>query len=119
MSVSVFALSAAGFWKPRSDSSSVCSPSVSFHCLQATWHARQPMQLAMSISVVLFDPVLAAASLMCVPSVTPDLREAGRPVLTTLTRHALVSCVPAPGSVASIVMWLTLGPVDSPWKPQL
>src|SRR6516164_1165696 len=34
--------------------------------------------------------------------------------LTTLTRHALVSWVPAPGSTASIVMWFTLGPVDSP-----
>ena len=44
------------------------SPSVSFHCLQATWQARQPMQLAMSISVVLTEPV-AAGSLMCVPSV--------------------------------------------------
>ena len=31
----------------------------------------------------------------------------------------MVSWVPAPGSVASIVRWLTLGPVDSPWKPQL
>ena len=49
----------------------------------------------------------------------PDLRAAGRPALTTLTRHALVSWVPAPGSVASIVRWLTLGPVDSPSKPQL
>ncbi len=29
------------------------------------------------------------------------------------------SGVPAPGSAASIVRWLTLGPVDSPWKPQL
>src|SRR4029079_1082395 len=48
----------------------------------------------------------------------PDLREAGRSALTMLTRHAFVSWVPAPGSVASMVMWLTLGPVDSPWKPQ-
>src|SRR4030095_9395503 len=49
----------------------------------------------------------------------PDLRDAGRPALMTFTRHALVSWVPAPGSAASIVRWLTLGPVDSPWKPQL
>ena len=68
MSVYVFALSVAGFWKPMSASSSVCSPSRSFHCLQATWHARQPMQLAMSISVVLNEPA-SAASVMCVPSV--------------------------------------------------
>src|SRR5262249_27439678 len=39
--------------------------------------------------------------------------------LTMLTRQALVSWVPAPGSAASIVRWLTLAPVDSPWKPQL
>src|SRR6185295_2868595 len=49
----------------------------------------------------------------------PDLRVAGRPALTTLTRQALVSWVPAPGSVASIVRWLTLGPVERPSKPQL
>src|SRR6185436_12655635 len=49
----------------------------------------------------------------------PDLRVAGRPALTTLTRQAFVSCVPAPGSEASIVRWLTLGPVERPWKPQL
>src|SRR5579864_1049871 len=35
--------------------------------------------------------------------------------LTTLTRHAFVSWVPAPGSAASIVRWLTLGPVESPF----
>ena len=68
MSVYVFALSVAGFWKPSWSSSSVSSPSFSFHCLQATWHARQPMQLAMSISVVLIGPV-AAVSVMRVPSV--------------------------------------------------
>src|SRR6185436_725510 len=39
--------------------------------------------------------------------------------LATLTRQAFVSCVPAPGSEASIVRWLTLGPVERPWKPQL
>src|SRR6185369_4815765 len=39
--------------------------------------------------------------------------------LTTFTRHAFVSCVPAPGSTASIVRWFTLGPFASPWKPQL
>ena len=48
----VFALSVAGFWKPSCALSSVSSPSRSFHCLQATWQARQPMQLVMSISVV-------------------------------------------------------------------
>ena len=68
MSVYVFALSTAGFWKPRSGSNSVSSPSRSFHCLQATWHARQPMQLAMSISVVLIGPV-EGSDVMCVPSV--------------------------------------------------
>ena len=67
MSVSVFALSVAGFWKPSWSSSSVFSPSFSFHCLQATWHARQPMQLAMSISVALIGP--SVAGVMCVPSV--------------------------------------------------
>src|SRR5262249_36309658 len=35
-------------------------------------------------------------------------------ILTTFTRQALVSCVPAPGSTASIVRWLTLGPTDRP-----
>ena len=39
--------------------------------------------------------------------------------LTTLTRQAFVSCVPAPGSLASIVRWLTLTPVERPLKPQL
>ena len=68
MSVYVFALSTAGFWKPRSGSSSVSSPSRSFHCLQATWHARQPMQLAMSISVALIGPA-DGSGVMCVPSV--------------------------------------------------
>ena len=69
MSVYVFALSTAGFWKPRSGSNSVSSPSRSFHCLQATWHARQPMQLAMSISVALIGTsVVAVADVMCVPS---------------------------------------------------
>ena len=53
------------------------------------------------------------------PLGAPDLRLARRPAATTLTRHALVSWVPAPGSEASIVRWLTLGPVESPWKPQL
>ena len=52
MSVYVFELSVAGFWKPSWACSSVSSPSRSFHCLQATWQARQPMQLVMSISVV-------------------------------------------------------------------
>ena len=75
MSVYVFALSVAGFWKPRSASSSVSSPSRSFHCLHATWHARQPMQLAMSISVVLIEPA-AGLVVMCVPSV---LRIVARP----------------------------------------
>ena len=68
MRVYVFALSTAGFWNPRSASSSVSSPSRSFHCLQATWHARQPMQLAMSISVALIGPV-EGSDVMCVPSV--------------------------------------------------
>ncbi len=68
ISVSVFALSVAGFWKPSWSSSSVASPSFSFHCLHATWHARQPMQLAMSISVVLIGPVLGS-DVMCVPLV--------------------------------------------------
>ena len=68
MSVSVFALSVAGFWKPRSSCSSVCSPSRSFHCLHATWHARQPMQFEMSISVALIGPSVATG-VMCVPSV--------------------------------------------------
>ncbi len=68
MSVNVFALSVAGFWKPSWSSSSVFSPSFSFHCLQATWHARQPMQLAMSISVALIGPSFVAG-VMCVPSV--------------------------------------------------
>ena len=76
------------------------------------------MQLAMSISVVLIGPAVVAVRHVR-PLGDPDLRAAGRPALTTLTRHALVSWVPAPGSVASIVRWLTLGPVDSPWKPQL
>src|SRR6516162_4226688 len=40
-------------------------------------------------------------------------------ILETFTRQALVSCVPAPGSRASIVRWFTLGPRDSPLKPQL
>ena len=66
MSVYVFALSVAGFWKPSWSSSSVFSPSCSFHCLQATWHARQPMQLAMSISVALIGPSFVAG-VMCVP----------------------------------------------------
>ena len=39
--------------------------------------------------------------------------------LTTFTRQAFVSWVPAPGSFASIVRWFTLTPVESPWKPQL
>ena len=70
MSVNVFALSVAGFWKPSWSSSSVFSPSFSFHCLHATWHARQPMQLAMSISVALIGTsVVTSACLMCVPSV--------------------------------------------------
>ena len=43
----------------------------------------------------------------------------GAAARTTLTRQAFVSCVPAPGSTASIVRWLTLGPVERPWKPQL
>ena len=43
----------------------------------------------------------------------------GAVALTTLTRQALVSWVPAPGSAASIVRWLTLGPVERPWNPQL
>ena len=38
---------------------------------------------------------------------------------TTFTRQALVSCVPAPGSPASMVSTLTLGPFESPLKPQL
>ncbi len=67
MRVSVFALSAAGFWKPSWSSSSVVSPSRSFHCLQATWQARQPMQLAMSISVDRIGPA-GAAFVMCAPS---------------------------------------------------
>ena len=44
------------------------SPSRSFHCLHATWHARQPMQLAMSMRVVLVEPA-SAGVVMCVPSV--------------------------------------------------
>ena len=44
-------LSAAGFWYPSAASSSVGSPSRSFHCLHATWQARQPMHFVMSISV--------------------------------------------------------------------
>ena len=48
----VLELSVAGFWKPSVGRSSVSSPSRSFHCLQATWQARQPMQLVMSIRVV-------------------------------------------------------------------
>ena len=81
MSVNVLALSAAGFWKPSWSSSSVFSPSFSFHCLQATWHARQPMQLAMSISVDLIGPsVVTVAVVMCVPSVLRIVAPpAGRP----------------------------------------
>ena len=75
MSVYVFALSTAGFWKPRSGSNSVSSPSRSFHCLQATWQARQPMQLAMSTSVVLLEPA-SAGIVMCVPS---EIRIVARP----------------------------------------
>ena len=52
ISVSVSALSAAGFCRPRWPSSSVSSPSQSFQFLQATWQARQPMHLVTSISVV-------------------------------------------------------------------
>ncbi len=52
ISVYVLELSVAGFWKPSVGSSSVSSPSRSFHCLQATWHARQPMQLVMWMRVV-------------------------------------------------------------------
>src|SRR5262249_7041801 len=48
-----------------------------------------------------------------------DLAATGALNLTTLTRHAFVSCVPAPGSPASIVRCLTLTPVDMPLKPQL
>ncbi len=67
MSVYVFALSVAGFWKPRSASNSVSSPSRSFHCLHATWQARQPIQLVTSISVVLIGPV-SASCVICVPA---------------------------------------------------
>ncbi len=51
----------------------------------------------------------------------PSARRApgGAEAFSTLTRQAFVSWVPAPGSEASIVRKLTLGPVDSPWKPQL
>ncbi len=79
MSVYVFALSVAGFWKPNSASNSVSSPSRSFHCLQATWHARQPMQLVMSISVALIGPA-AAAFVMCVSlRIRIFARSGGRP----------------------------------------
>src|SRR5437763_1779577 len=36
----------------------------------------------------------------------PVGRGAASRTFTTLTRHALVSCVPAPGSTASMVRWL-------------
>ena len=38
---------------------------------------------------------------------------------TTLTRQAFVSCVPAPGSTASMVRTFVDGPVESPLNPQL
>ena len=61
MSVYVLAESVAGFWNPSPACSSVSSPSRSFHCLQATWQARQPMQLVMSISVVRIGTGVEAA----------------------------------------------------------
>ncbi len=92
------------------------SPSRSFHCLQATWHARQPMQLAMSMRVVRIGT--GAEALGVVMPASLSWRPAAV-ALTTLTRQALVSCVPAPGSVASIVRWFTLAPVERPLYPQL
>src|SRR4051812_42225734 len=49
----------------------------------------------------------------------PEGRGAASRTFTTLTRHALVSCVPAPGSTASMVRWLTLTPLERPAYPQL
>src|SRR5436190_1222299 len=49
----------------------------------------------------------------------PDAVSTASCALTTFTRHAFVSWVPAPGSTASIVRWLTLGPVEIPLNPQL
>ena len=76
------------------------------------------MQLVMSISVVRIGTGSRAEALGVVMTASLSPR-AGAAALTTLTRQALVSCVPAPGSEASIVRWLTLGPVERPWKPQL
>ena len=92
MSVSVLALSVAGFWKPSWPWSSVSSPSFSFHCLQATWQARQPMHFVMSISVVLMageDGGRAHAFLA--------FEAAPGAALTTFTRQAFVSWVPRTG----------------------
>ena len=119
MSVYVFELSVAGFWKPSVGSSSVSSPSCSFHCLQATWQARHPMQLVMSIRVVRIGTGFEAADALGVVMTASPSPRAGAAAFTTLTRQAFVSWVPAPGSEASIVRWLTLGPVERPWKPQL
>src|SRR5580692_8985801 len=47
-----------------------------------------------------------------------DLASASRSLIT-LTRQALVSWVPAPGSAASMVRKFTLAPVERPLKPQL
>ncbi len=76
----VLELSVAGFWKPSVGSSSVSSPSRSFHCLQATWHARQPMQLVMSIRVVRIGTGFEAAeALGAVMNASPSLRPPARP----------------------------------------
>ena len=70
--------SVAGFWNPRWARSSVSSPSRSFHCLQATWQARQPMQLVMSISVVRIGTREPRRSASSCPPLFPGARRAAR-----------------------------------------
>ena len=67
MSVSVLALSVAGFWKPSCPCSSVSSPSFSFHCLHATWQARQPMHFVTSMRVVLMAGRTAGVLMLSSP----------------------------------------------------
>ena len=55
------------------------SPSRSFHCLQATWQARQPMQLVMSISVVRIGTGFEAAEALGVVMTAGLFRAPARP----------------------------------------
>ena len=85
----------------------VCAGASSFQLLHATWQARHPTQRVVSMSMAF---VMSSASQRAATTGA---------TFWTFTRHALVSCVPAPGSTASMVRTFALGPRDSPWKPQL